>query len=105
MNETIVIGALAGIAVLLLRMRFSSLERRLDRLSRIDAKLDALMKAGGVTFDAFQDVPPGVREALEQGQTILAVKRLREATGLDLKQAKDMVDEIRRRRPAAIEPR
>jgi ribosomal protein L7/L12 len=47
-----------------------------------------------------RDVPLGVREALEQGETILAIKRFREATGAGLKEAKDFVDEVRRRQAA-----
>jgi ribosomal protein L7/L12 len=39
-----------------------------------------------------------VQEALERGETILAIKRFRQATGADLKEAKEFVDEIRRRR-------
>jgi ribosomal protein L7/L12 len=80
--------------------RMATLERRLARLSRLDAKMDALLEASGVAFDAMRDVPVGVREALEQGETILAIKRFREATGAGLKEAKDFVDEIRRRHKA-----
>ena len=46
------------------------------------------------------DVPASVREALDEGETILAIKRLREATGMGLRDAKLMVDEMRRRRDA-----
>jgi ribosomal protein L7/L12 len=41
-----------------------------------------------------------VREAVERGETITAIKRLREATGMGLKEAKDHVDEVRRRTAA-----
>lgn len=37
-------------------------------------------------------LPPDVLEALQQGRKIEAIKRLREATGLGLKEAKDMVE-------------
>jgi ribosomal protein L7/L12 len=56
------------------------------------------LRSAGVTFDEFGDVPADVREALERGQTILAIKRLRQATGVDLKEAKHVIDEVRRRR-------
>jgi hypothetical protein len=94
------LGALIGIAVALVLARLAALERRLDRLSRIEARLDALMKHGGVQFDPYRDLPPGVREAVERGETITAIKRLREATGMGLKEAKDHVDEVRRRTAA-----
>jgi hypothetical protein len=62
----------------------------------MDAKIDALLKTAGIHFDRLQDVPAGVREALQRGETILAVKRYRQATGVGLKEAKEFVDEIRR---------
>jgi ribosomal protein L7/L12 len=69
----------------------------LNRLSRVDAKIDALLKNAAVEFDEFENVPTDVREALEQGETILAIRRLRAATGMGLKEAKEFVDEVRHR--------
>lgn len=100
MNESMLIGLFVVLSLLVILARLATLERRLARLSRLDAKLDALLAASNVAFDAMRDVPVGVREALEQGETILAIKRFREATGAGLKQAKDFVDEIRRRQGA-----
>ena len=97
MNETIVASALIGAGVTLLFVRLLAIERRLARLSRVDAKLDALLRNAGVTFDEYQDVPPEVREALQQGRTVLAVKLIRQTTGVGLKEAKEFVDEVRRR--------
>lgn len=37
-------------------------------------------------------LPDDVREALEQGNKIEAIKRLRESTGMGLKEAKDLVE-------------
>ncbi|RYF76570.1 MAG: hypothetical protein EOO29_22600 [Comamonadaceae bacterium] len=37
-------------------------------------------------------LPPHVLAALDEGQTIEAIKRLRAATGLGLKEAKDLID-------------
>jgi ribosomal protein L7/L12 len=100
MTGPALLSALAGVAVALLFIRIASVERSLKRLSRLEAKVDALLKQANITFDAYQDVPPDVREALERGETILAIKRFREATGVDLKEAKQFVDEVRRRRLA-----
>jgi hypothetical protein len=100
MNESMTIGLLVGGSVFVILARLATLERRLARLSRLDAKVDALLEASGVSFDAMRDVPVGVREALDQGETILAIKRFREATGVGLKEAKDFVDEVRRRQAA-----
>ena len=100
MNEVTIVSVLIGAVIGMLFVRLSSLERRLNRLSRLEAKLDALLAKDGIQFDAFHGVPQDVREALEQGQTILAVRRLREA-GLGLKEAKEYIDEVRRRKPVA----
>ena len=100
MNESMLIWLLVGVSLFVVLARLAALERRLARLSRLDAKVDALLEAAGVSFDPMRDVPVGVREALEQGETILAIKRFREATGAGLKEAKDFVDDIRRRQAA-----
>jgi hypothetical protein len=97
MSDAAITGAFVGIGVAILFIRLAAIERRLNRLSRLDAKIDALLRASGVKFDELQDVPADVREAIERGETILAVKRLRQATGVGLKEAKDFVDEVRRR--------
>ena len=94
MNATAFLGSVLGLGIVLVLIRLSSFERRLDRLARLDAKVDALLKAAGVEFDPFRDVPPDVREALERGETILAVKRFRQATGAGLKEAKEFVDGV-----------
>jgi ribosomal protein L7/L12 len=100
MNEAALVSTLVGVGVALLFIRLSAVERRLNRLSRLDAKVDALLKHAGVQFDEFHNVPADVREALEQGETILAIKRFRQATGAGLKEAKAFVDEVRRRAAA-----
>ena len=41
------------------------------------------------------ELPPEVNEALAAGNTIEAIKRLRAATGLGLKQAKEIVEKAR----------
>jgi len=97
MTDSILVGGLVGAGIAFLFIRLAALERRLNRLSRLDAKVDALMKNAGVQFDQYQDVAPDVREALERGQTILAIKRFRVATGAGLKEAKRFVDDVRRR--------
>ena len=97
MNDAALVGALVGVGTAILFMRLRAIDHRLNRLSRLDAKVDALLRASGVKFDELQDVPTGVREALERGETILAIKRFRQATGAGLKEAKDFVDEVRRR--------
>ena len=97
MSDAALIGGLIGVGMAILFGRLAAIDRRLNRLSRLDAKVDTLLRATGIKFDEFQDVPIDVREALERGETILAIKRFRQATGVGLKEAKDFVDEVRRR--------
>src|SRR5262245_58861466 len=101
MGAAVFAGVLVAVVVALVFARLSSIESRLNRLSRIDAKLDTLLKNAGITFDELHDLPPDVREAIERGETIEAIKRFRQATGAGLKEAKDAIDEARRRRIAA----
>jgi hypothetical protein len=98
MNEPMVAGLILGIFLAVVLMRMVVIERRLNRLSRLEAKVDALLKHAGVDFDPYRDVPPAVREALDRGEYIMAIKRFREVTGAGLKDAKEVVDEVRRRR-------
>ncbi len=50
-----------------------------------------------------QPLPPEIQQLLRSGQTLEAIKRLRELTGLGLKEAKDAVDSGRL--PPAAAPR
>jgi hypothetical protein len=69
--------AAAGL-IMQLAVRLSAIESRLNRLLLLEAKLDAQLKHQGIRFDEFADVP-GVREALEEGKTIEAIRRFRQA--------------------------
>lgn len=97
MTATALLGGLVGLIVAYLFIRIAEVERRLNRFSRLDAKVDALMAHAGIEFDEFSGIPAGVREALAQDQTIEAIRRLRQATGMGLKEARDRIDDIRRR--------
>jgi ribosomal protein L7/L12 len=97
MSEAWIVSGIAGAGIALLSTRLWALQQRMNRLSRLDAKVDALLKHAGIEFDPFCDVPADVREALERGQTIVAIKRLRQLTGASLVEAKAFVDEVRRR--------
>jgi ribosomal protein L7/L12 len=98
MNDLVIATAIFGAVIALLYIRLRGVEQQLRRLSRLDAKVDALLSHAGVEFDSYHDVPADVREALERGETVLAIKRFRQATGVGLKEAKTFVEEVRRRR-------
>ena len=98
MEDSYLIGSvLVMIALAAVFIRMASLEQRFRALSKIDAKLDALLKHAGIAFDPYKDVPAAVTEALQRGKKIEAIKRYRAVTGADLRQAKEFVEEVQRR--------
>jgi Ribosomal protein L7/L12 C-terminal domain len=98
MNEQFLLGlAVAGLIAVGIVARMASGERPLPALSRLEAKLDALLKHEGIQFDPYSDVPPPVIDALRRGKKIEAIKEYRAATGVGLREAKDYVEELQRR--------
>lgn len=98
MNESFLLGVVvAGLIAGATIVRMSSRENYLRSLSRLEAKLDALLKHEGIRFDPYADVPQPVLDALRHGKKIEAIKAYRMATGVGLKEAKDYVEELQRR--------
>ena len=64
------------------------------RQLRLEAKVDMLLKHAGLTYDPHANVPADVLDALRAGQKIEAIKRYRQATGVDLKTAKEFVESL-----------
>src|SRR3954454_5639525 len=94
-------GIIAIALVLLLAKAFQS---RLDRLaahiaavSRIEAKLDLLLKHAGLEYDPYRGAPAAVVDALKRGKKIEAIKRYRELNPVSLGQAKEYVEGVQRR--------
>jgi ribosomal protein L7/L12 len=80
----------------LLSRRLDITDQRLRAISRIDAKLDLLLKHAGVEYNPYSDVPPNVMGALKRGKKIEAIKIYRNATKVSLKEAKDFIEEVQR---------
>ena len=98
MNDGIVAAlVIVLMAAAIVLARIKALEGRLSTLSRLEAKVNALLKHSGIRFDPFQDVPPAVVAALARGKKIEAIKEYRLARGVDLKEAKEFVEELQRR--------
>jgi hypothetical protein len=55
---TVVIGVAAAGLIMQLAVRLSAIESRLNRLLRLEAKLDAQLKQQGIRFDEFADALP-----------------------------------------------
>lgn len=88
-----VVSLVAILALTLAVMaRFAILSSRVDAIARVEAKLDTLLAQLDVKYDPVGDLPADVQDALDRGQKIEAIKRLRQATGLGLKEAKDRID-------------
>lgn len=68
------------------------------RLTRVEAKLDLILKSLGLELPVENaSVPSDVLAAIRDGKKIEAIKLLRAARGLGLKEAKDEVEEIEAR--------
>jgi ribosomal protein L7/L12 len=91
----LILGLFAIIAAL--SARLSVIERRLTRLSAVEAKQDFLLKHFGLQYEPYKNLPNTVVDALRSGEKIEAIKCYREATGITLKEAKDFIEEVLRR--------
>jgi ribosomal protein L7/L12 len=98
-NESFLLGLVAaGVIASAIILQLLSRDRRQTRtMSRLEGKLDALLKHEGVQFNPYADVAPAVLDALSRGKKINAIKEYRAATGAGLQEAKDYVEELQRR--------
>jgi ribosomal protein L7/L12 len=88
---------LMAVAIMLVQWRLLEIVKRLSAVSRVDAKLDVLLKHAGIEYDPYKNLPPQVIDAVRRGKKIEAIKRYRESTGVGLKEAKDFIEEVQRR--------
>jgi ribosomal protein L7/L12 len=77
-------------------MRVDSIKKRTSALYGVEAKLDLLLKQAGIEYDPGKNLPAQVREALERGEKIQAIRRYREVTGIGLREAAELIEEIQR---------
>ena len=97
--------ALAVILLLLVSIALRLIETRSrlgGTLSRVESKLDLLLKQANIEFDPYADLPREIADAARAGQTIQAIKLYRQlmdrkSSGVGLKEAKDFVEELQRR--------
>jgi ribosomal protein L7/L12 len=74
-----------------------TLQKRLRQLSKVDAKLDALLKQAGIKFDPFEHAQQEVIDALKSGNKIEAIRLYKASSNVSLKEAKEYVEEVQRR--------
>jgi ribosomal protein L7/L12 len=82
--------------ITLLGTRLISMEKRLAKLTPIEAKLDLLLKAAQLEYDPLRNLPGDVVKALQAGQKIEAIKRYREVMSVSLAEAKSVIEEAQR---------
>jgi hypothetical protein len=99
MNDAAMIAVFVVASLAIMDWRF---ERRTVRRSRIDTKLDALLKHTGAPFGPYEGLPATAIDALRRGRKIEAVLLYRKATGAGLKAAKDAIDEAVVRASSAV---
>jgi ribosomal protein L7/L12 len=85
--------AILAVAAVFCLIGYVTVSEVASRTRRIERKLDRVLQLLGATDPA--NLRP-VREALLQGRKIEAIKLYRQATGADLRTAKDAVDELSR---------
>lgn len=80
--------------------RIVALSRRVANLERL---VEVLAERAGISREELEGIAPDywlpqdVKALAEEGQTIQAIKRLREQTGMGLREAKELVDRIPKR--------
>lgn len=87
------------IGLSMVRVTTSTIEKRLRALWQVDAKLDLLLQHAGIQFDPYRNLPAAVTDAMRQGERLRAIKLYRDASGAELKEAVDFIDEALRRAP------
>src|SRR5207253_99048 len=99
-QETFALFTLAMLGLVLLAVpgaRFTGLQGRVAAISRVEAKLDLLLKQANIKFDPYANLPAGIAEAVRSGQKIKAIKLYRQSSGVGLREAKDFIEEVQRR--------
>src|SRR6516225_8224208 len=94
------------------RVILDDIQSRLRTLWRIEAKLDLVLKLAGVEFDPYKNFPPEVTQALQQmmaseansrgrkKERVRAIYLYRKATSVNVKDAREFIDEVERRAAA-----
>jgi ribosomal protein L7/L12 len=76
--------------------RLDIAEQRLRAISRIDSKINLLLKHAGIEYNPYSDLPPNVMDALKRGKKIEAKKIYRNATKVSLKEVKEFIEQVQR---------
>jgi ribosomal protein L7/L12 len=98
--ETIGLFALLVVVLFLIsgiRYRLERIQSRVTEISRIEAKIDLLLKQANIEFNPYAHVAPDIAEAVRAGEKIRAIKLYRRSTGVGLREAKEFIEGLQRR--------
>jgi hypothetical protein len=81
----------------LIGARLNGLQGGIVELSRVEAKLDLLLKQANIQLDPYIHVPREIAEVVRRAKKIQAIKLQRQSSGMGLKESKKFNEEIERR--------
>ncbi|WP_018455634.1 hypothetical protein [Bradyrhizobium sp. WSM4349] len=93
-STAFVLAMLAALAFYF-RLRIAVLQRRLVSLERVEAKLDLLLKHGGLSYEPLGGSTE-IEDALKAGEKVRAVSLFRAANGCTLAEAKAAIERAQR---------
>ncbi|MCK1566633.1 hypothetical protein IVB08_22160 [Bradyrhizobium sp. 173] len=92
-STALVLAMVTGLAFYF-RLKMTGLQRRLVTLERVEAKLDLLLKQGGVSYEPLGGSTE-IEDALKAGEKVRAVS-YRAANGCPLAEAKAAIERAQR---------
>jgi ribosomal protein L7/L12 len=93
----VAVALLCFVLLIALTDRVKKMQIRGGSLSRMEAKLDLLLKHANIEFEPYQNVPNEIAEALQKGEKIEAIKLYRQSNRVGLREAKEAIEEMQRR--------
>ncbi len=85
---------IAAFGFMYLAEKLNKIEKKTDtRLKRMEIRLQLISKEMGIV-DREPEINKELRQLVEEGKTVTAIKRVREAFGFSLLEAKQYVDKL-----------
>ncbi|EOO38107.1 hypothetical protein ACU80C_17570 [Bacillus mycoides] len=85
---------IAAFGFMYLAEKLNKIEKKTDtRLKRMEDRLQLISKEMGIA-DREPEINKELRQLVEEGKTVTAIKRVREAFGFSLLEAKQYVDKL-----------
>jgi hypothetical protein len=94
-GSTVLVLALVMVLAFYFQLKVAGLERRLVALERVEAKLDLLLKRGGMTYEPLGGSTE-IEDALKVGEKVRAVSLYRASNSCTLAEAKAAIERAQR---------